>query len=99
VNIDDAKTNLWTLLERVERGEEIVIARAGRPIARLCPLPARRRQRRLGKFAGKSGSRTTSTSPAGDRRGLGRDLRLLLDAHRDRLDACSSRRPRVDGWS
>ncbi len=44
VNVQDAKTRLSELLVRVERGEEIVIARAGRPIARLVPVaePARR---------------------------------------------------------
>jgi len=52
VNIHDAKTNLSKLLERVERGEEIVIARAGTPIARLCPIASRPRRRRLGKYAG-----------------------------------------------
>ncbi len=52
VNIQDAKTNLSKLLERVERGEEIIIARRGKPIARLCPLPKRRRRRVLGKYAG-----------------------------------------------
>ncbi len=35
VNTHDAKTRLSQLLERVARGEEIVIARAGKPIARL----------------------------------------------------------------
>lgn len=34
----EAKTNLSRLLERVERGERIVIARAGKPIAMLVPL-------------------------------------------------------------
>jgi prevent-host-death family protein len=38
VNIHDAKTHLSRLIERVEAGEEIVIARAGRPVARLVPL-------------------------------------------------------------
>ncbi|MBC8071272.1 MAG: type II toxin-antitoxin system Phd/YefM family antitoxin [Deltaproteobacteria bacterium] len=52
VNVHDAKTNLSRLLERVERGEEIVIARAGKPVARLCPILVRSRRRRLGKFAG-----------------------------------------------
>ena len=52
VNIHDAKTNLSKLLERVEQGEEVVIARAGKPIARLCPLPKRRRKRTLGRYAG-----------------------------------------------
>lgn len=35
VNVQDAKTRLSELLARVERGEEITIARAGRPVARL----------------------------------------------------------------
>ncbi|WP_301256177.1 type II toxin-antitoxin system Phd/YefM family antitoxin [Eleftheria terrae] len=39
----EAKTHLSALLERVEQGEEIVITRHGRPIARLAPLsPASR---------------------------------------------------------
>ena len=38
VNVHKAKTHLSRLLERVEAGEEIVIARAGKPIARLVPL-------------------------------------------------------------
>lgn len=43
VNIHEAKTHLSRLLERVEKGEEIVIARSGKPIARLIALePARR---------------------------------------------------------
>lgn len=35
VNIHEAKTHLSRLIERVEAGEEVVIARAGRPVARL----------------------------------------------------------------
>jgi prevent-host-death family protein len=38
VNVHAAKTHLSSLLERVERGEEIIIARAGKPIARLVPV-------------------------------------------------------------
>ena len=41
VNLYDAKTNLSQLVERAAAGEEIVIAKAGRPMARLMPLPAR----------------------------------------------------------
>lgn len=37
MNVYDAKTNLSRLLERVEAGERIVIARAGRPVADLVP--------------------------------------------------------------
>ena len=44
VNVHEAKTNLSKLLARVEQGEEIVIARAGRPIATLKAVerPSRR---------------------------------------------------------
>lgn len=38
VNIHEAKTHLSKLLERVESGEEIIIARSGKPVARLCRL-------------------------------------------------------------
>lgn len=43
VNVYDAKTNLSKLLRAVERGDEIIIARAGDPVARLIAVrPARR---------------------------------------------------------
>lgn len=35
VNVQEAKTRLSELLARVERGEQVVIARAGRPVAQL----------------------------------------------------------------
>jgi prevent-host-death family protein len=38
VNIHEAKTHFSKLLRRVARGEEVVIARAGRPVARLSPI-------------------------------------------------------------
>lgn len=38
VNVQDAKAQLSKLLAAVERGEEVVIARNGRPIARLEPI-------------------------------------------------------------
>ena len=38
VNIQEAKTHLSRLLERVAAGEEVVIARAGKPVARLVPI-------------------------------------------------------------
>jgi len=40
VNIHEAKTHLSRLLRRVASGEEIVIAKAGRPLARLLPISA-----------------------------------------------------------
>jgi prevent-host-death family protein len=40
INIHQAKTHLSRLIERVQAGEEFVIAKAGRPAARLVPLEA-----------------------------------------------------------
>ncbi len=48
VNIHDAKTHFSRLIQRVERGEEIVIARDGRPVARLVHLAMRTEPRPLG---------------------------------------------------
>ena len=53
VNIHEAKTHLSRLIERVEAGEEIVIARAGRPVARLVPNRPRREPRVSGIWRGK----------------------------------------------
>jgi prevent-host-death family protein len=53
VNIHQAKTDLSKLIERAEAGEEIVIARAGKPAAKLVPLTASRGHRRLGLLDGK----------------------------------------------
>ncbi|MBW3603657.1 MAG: type II toxin-antitoxin system Phd/YefM family antitoxin [Actinobacteria bacterium] len=44
VNVHEAKTHLSRLLERVEQGEEVVIARNNRPIARLVAHAAPERQ-------------------------------------------------------
>jgi len=53
VNVHEAKTNLSKLLKKVEAGEEIVIAKAGKPVARLVPEIARKRKRLLGTMRGK----------------------------------------------
>ena len=53
VNVHEAKTHLSRLLEEVEAGQEVVIARAGRPVARLMPLASQRPPRRLGILAGR----------------------------------------------
>jgi len=52
VNVHDAKTHFSRLLDRVQDGEEFVIAKAGRPVVRLGPL-SRGRKRRLGALDGK----------------------------------------------
>ena len=54
VNIHEAKTHLSRLVERVAAGEEIVIARHGRPVARLVAYrPPTGKRRKLGLMAGK----------------------------------------------
>jgi prevent-host-death family protein len=53
VNIHEAKTHLSRLVERVEAGEEVVIARAGRPVARLVPFRGRTTPRRPGAWRGR----------------------------------------------
>ena len=52
VNVYEAKTSLSKLLTKVEAGEEIVISRNGRPIARLTPIQQRTEPRALGDLAG-----------------------------------------------
>ena len=52
VNIHDAKTHLSRLLERVSLGEEVVIARAGKPIARLVRIEPAKQNRVLGRGEG-----------------------------------------------
>jgi prevent-host-death family protein len=49
VNIYDAKTNLSKLVDRAAAGEEIVIAKAGKPKAGLVPYQPPRKKRRLGQ--------------------------------------------------
>jgi prevent-host-death family protein len=53
VNIHEAKTHLSRLVDEASAGEEIVLAKAGKPVARLGPLPAPRKRRRLGVLAGR----------------------------------------------
>jgi prevent-host-death family protein len=53
VNIHAAKTHLSRLVEDAAAGEEIIIAKAGKPIARLGPLAEPKRRRKLGILDGK----------------------------------------------
>jgi prevent-host-death family protein len=52
INVYEAKTHLSRLLDRVEAGEEIIIGRAGRPIARLVPYRGTTGERRPGAWRG-----------------------------------------------
>jgi prevent-host-death family protein len=53
VNVHEAKTHLSKLLERVEAGEEIVIARNGTPVAKLVKHEPRGGMRRYGAWEGR----------------------------------------------
>jgi prevent-host-death family protein len=48
VNIHQAKTTFSRLIKRVQRGEEITIAKAGKPVARLMPIEPRRPRPKFG---------------------------------------------------
>jgi prevent-host-death family protein len=54
VNVHEAKTHLSRLLEEVSAGEEIIIARAGEPVAVLSAWQPAKRRRRLGLFRGQA---------------------------------------------
>ncbi len=53
VNIYEAKTRLSRLVEEAASGEDVVIARAGRPVARLTRLQKAGQKRRLGLLDGR----------------------------------------------
>lgn len=53
VNLHEAKTHLSRLVEDAAEGEEIVIAKAGRPVARLVPARDTTTRRELGFLAGR----------------------------------------------
>lgn len=52
VDVHDAKTHFSKFLQRVMEGEEVVIAKAGRPVARLEPYAASTGDRIPGRYAG-----------------------------------------------
>ena len=52
-NIHDAKTNLSRIIDRVEHGEEIIISRAGRPVAKVIPLVRTVSRKARGTLRGK----------------------------------------------
>ena len=53
VNVHEAKTNLSRLLKQVEAGEEVVIARNGKPVARLVKTRGKIGKRKFGIMKGK----------------------------------------------
>lgn len=55
VNVHEAKTHFSKLLEHAHAGEEIIIAKAGNPYARLMPLAPEPVARRPGRLPGRLG--------------------------------------------
>ncbi len=53
VTVHEAKTNLSRLLQKASRGEEVIIARGSKPVARLVPVGEVQGQRRPGSLKGK----------------------------------------------
>jgi prevent-host-death family protein len=53
VNMHEAKTHLSRLVERAAAGEEIIIGKAGKPMARLIPYQERQERRQFGRLKGR----------------------------------------------
>ena len=53
VNIHAAKSQLSRLLDAAVAGEEVIVAKAGKPIARLVPIEQKKERRKLGTLAGR----------------------------------------------
>lgn len=53
INIHDAKTNFSRLVDAAAGGEEIIIAKAGKPTARLMPMQQKKNKRIFGSLKGK----------------------------------------------
>lgn len=67
VNIHAAKTQLSRLVDAAAKGEEVVIARAGKPVARLVPFePAKKPDRVLGTLEGKLNTSDDFDAPLPD---------------------------------
>ncbi len=54
INIHEAKTHLSRYVEEAAQGKEIIIAKAGKPVARLAPLVPAKARRKLGLLNGKA---------------------------------------------
>lgn len=52
-NIHEAKTHLSRIIDRVEEGQEIIISRAGKPVAKVVPLAARVHRKGRGSLRGR----------------------------------------------
>jgi prevent-host-death family protein len=53
INIHEAKTHLSRIVEEVAAGKEVIIAKAGKPMARLVPMREKATKKKLGLLKGK----------------------------------------------
>jgi prevent-host-death family protein len=63
INIHEAKTHLSRIVDEVARGSEVLIAKAGKPMARLSPLNSVSKGKRLGQLKGKIKVRDDFNTP------------------------------------
>ncbi len=66
INIHEAKTTLSRLVDRASEGEEIIIAKAGKPMAKLVPLEDTSRPRKPGSMKGRVKIHKTFYDPLPD---------------------------------
>jgi prevent-host-death family protein len=66
VNVHEAKTHFSKLLEQAHAGQEIIVAKAGKPYARLMPLAAQPPGRQPGRLAGRVGDEFFEPLPAAE---------------------------------
>lgn len=66
INIHEAKTHLSRIVDDVAAGAEVIIAKAGRPMARLSPMTVTVKAKRLGLLKGKITVRDDFNSPLPD---------------------------------
>ncbi|TDE00269.1 type II toxin-antitoxin system Phd/YefM family antitoxin [Jiangella asiatica] len=64
VNVHEAKTNFSKLLEQAHAGQEIIVAKAGKPYARLMPLATAPANRQPGRLSGRVGDEFFEPLPA-----------------------------------
>lgn len=67
VNIHEAKTHLSRIIDQVTAGREVIIAKAGRGVARLVPLEAATRPKKLGGLKGQIKVPDDFNAPLDDR--------------------------------
>ena len=66
VNIHEAKTHLSRIVDQAAAGQEVIIAKAGRQVAKLVPLSSRPKPKKLGGLQGRIHVPDDFNAPLGD---------------------------------